>query len=111
MRDSLAGICSLEDLATVGRIGRFQLIKLFRRQWGVPPKKYLMHMRVARARILLSQGVPCTDAAQDTGFCDQSHLNRWFHRVYGMSPGAYVRQRRAALLGESGRFAAAYTKR
>jgi AraC-like DNA-binding protein len=107
MRDSLAGTCSLEELATVGRVGRFHLIKLFRREWGVPPKKYLMHMRVARARTLLSEGVPCTDAAQDTGFCDQSHLNRWFHRVYGMSPGAYVRQRRAALLGESRCFEAA----
>ena len=99
MGESLAGDCSLEELASVGRVGRFQLIKLFRRECGLPPKQYLMHMRVARARSLLSQGVTCTHAAQDSGFCDQSHLNRWFHRVYGLSPGAYVRQRQAALLG------------
>jgi AraC-like DNA-binding protein len=95
MRDSLAGLCTLQELAAVGRVGTFQLIRLFRREWGMPPKKYLMHMRVARARVLLSEGVPCTEVAQETGFCDQSHLNRWFRRVYGMSPGAYARQRLA----------------
>jgi transcriptional regulator GlxA family with amidase domain len=97
MRESLAGVCSLEALACASSVGKFQLIKLFRDEYGLPPMKYLMHMRVARARTLLARGVPCTDVAQESGFYDQSHLNRWFQRVYGLNPGVYLRNRLTAL--------------
>jgi AraC-like DNA-binding protein len=97
MRESIAGTCSLEAVACAACVDKFQLIKLFRDEYGLPPMKYLMHMRVARARTLLARGVPCTDAAHETGFYDQSHLNRWFHRVYGLNPGVYLRNRQTAL--------------
>jgi AraC-like DNA-binding protein len=96
MRERLSSVGGLEELAKTVGVGKFQLIKLFRRQCGLPPRKYLMYMRVARAKSLLSQGLLCTDVAQETGFYDQSHLNRWFRNVYGLSPGAYLRQRQRA---------------
>lgn len=96
MRERLSCDGGLEELARTVGVGKFQLIKLFRRQCGLPPRKYLMYMRVARAKGLLSQGRLCTDVAQETGFYDQSHMNRWFQNVYGLSPGAYLRQRQRA---------------
>jgi AraC-like DNA-binding protein len=41
--------------------------------------------------VLLATGRPCGEIAFEVGFFDQSHLNRWFRRVYGISPGEYQR--------------------
>ncbi|MEV4898413.1 helix-turn-helix domain-containing protein [Nonomuraea sp. NPDC055795] len=38
---------------------------------------------------LREDGLPISDAAIAAGFSDQSHLTRWFTRVYGLTPGAY----------------------
>jgi AraC-like DNA-binding protein len=34
------------------------------------------------------ESTPALAAAQ-AGFADQAHLTRWFHRYYGITPGAY----------------------
>jgi AraC-like DNA-binding protein len=44
---------------------------------------------VYRARDLLRSGVPIAEAALRTGFVDQSHLNRHFKRIIGVTPGQY----------------------
>ena len=41
------------------------------------------------------EGRTISDAATQVGFADQSHLNRWFRRSFGITPGAY---RKAALV-------------
>jgi AraC-like DNA-binding protein len=48
-----------------------------------------MHVRVAKARDLLAAGGRPVDVAHACGFCDQSHLNRWFRAVVGITPGKY----------------------
>jgi AraC-like DNA-binding protein len=50
----------------------------------------LIQMRVFRAKQLLAAGVPIAQAAFDTGFTDQSHLNRHFKRLVGITPGQYA---------------------
>ena len=42
-------------------------------------------------RRLIAQGMPLSDAAIQAGFADQSHLNRWFGRYFGITPGGYQR--------------------
>jgi AraC-like DNA-binding protein len=48
--------------------------------------------RVEQSRKLLFQGMSIAEAAARTGFCDQSHLNRHFKRILGITPGKYVRR-------------------
>ncbi|MGO8995916.1 MAG: helix-turn-helix transcriptional regulator [Polyangiaceae bacterium] len=92
MREHLDEAITLDDLSRAAHVGKFYLVKLFRKRIGCTPVTYLMNMRVARARTLLAHGMPCGAAASEAGFCDQSHLNRWFKRVYGTSPGLYLRR-------------------
>jgi AraC-like DNA-binding protein len=91
MREHMGEATTLDDLAAAARTGKFHLVKLFRKYVGCPPQAYLMHMRASRARTLLLRGLPCGVVAHEAGFCDQSHLNRWFKRIYGVNPGLYLR--------------------
>jgi AraC-like DNA-binding protein len=82
---------SLEALAAAAGLGRFHLLRTFRREFGLTPHAYLTHLRVARARELLARGVSAARAALDVGLYDQSQLHRHFVRIVGVSPGAYAR--------------------
>lgn len=88
----------LDDLAAAAGISRFQLCRWFARQFGLAPHAYLVAVRVAKARLLLAQGVPPATVAFRTGFCDQSHLGRRFQGLVGVSPKRY-----AEMTGMSGR--------
>lgn len=80
---------TLERLAAESRLSRTQLVRSFRRALGITPHQYLLHVRVARARILLVRGMSVTDAAVAVGFFDQSHFHRCFVRLVGETPGRY----------------------
>lgn len=81
------------DLATLSDavgIERCRLCRLFHKAVGLPPQRFRVHLRVARARKLLAHGVDCSEVAHSVGFCDQSHLNRWFKVLTGTTPAAYA---------------------
>ncbi|MGE8688722.1 MAG: AraC family transcriptional regulator [Achromobacter sp.] len=77
----------LEALARAQDRHRTTLVKQFARRYGLPPLAWLRNWRVARARVLLREGLPLADAAHAVGFADQAHLTRVFKQVYGSTPG------------------------
>lgn len=81
---------ALDDLAAVTGLSRFHLLRVFREATGLPPHAYFNHMRLRRAKRLLFDGASIADAAAATGFADQSHLNRHFKTMWGVSPGAFI---------------------
>ena len=81
---------SLDDLAMITGLSRFHLLRVFRAATGLPPHTYFNHMRLRRAKRLLFDGASIADAAAATGFADQSHLNRHFKAMWGVSPGAFI---------------------
>jgi AraC-like DNA-binding protein len=46
-------------------------------------------VRLKHAKNLLAAGQPIAEVALATGFTDQSHLTRWFTRLWGFTPGQY----------------------
>ncbi len=89
LADQLTGPPALAELAAEAGLSRYQLLRSFRAEVGMPPYAWLAQHRVARARVLLEQGHRPAEAATLTGFADQAHLTRWFRRVVGVTPGAY----------------------
>jgi len=82
---------SLRVLADVAGLSPYYLVRVFHKQIGIPPHKYQTIVRVHRARKLLaSSGAALAEVAFCTGFCDQSHLNRCFKRMFGTTPGDYA---------------------
>lgn len=80
---------SIEDLAQAVHLSPYHTIHVFREEIGLPPHTYLRQIRIHKAKELLSAGLPIADVAQAAGFTDQSHLNRWFKRLWGITPGQY----------------------
>jgi AraC-like DNA-binding protein len=81
---------SIHSLAAFARLSPYYLVRAFHKQVGIPPHKYQTIARVHRARKLLASGEAIANVAYRTGFCDQSHLNRCFKKILGVTPGEYA---------------------
>lgn len=81
---------SLNQLAAIANLKPLRLLRVFQREMGLPPHAFLIQLRVTRAKALLATGMPIAQVAFDTGFTDQSHLNRHFKRLVGVTPGQYA---------------------
>ncbi|MBE9100356.1 AraC family ligand binding domain-containing protein [Vacuolonema iberomarrocanum] len=80
---------SLSALAHLTHLSRYHLIRVFRETVGIPPHAYLRQVRIRHAKAMLADGLPIADVAIATGFTHQSHLNRWFKKLWGITPGQY----------------------
>lgn len=81
---------SLGELAAIGGVSQFQLVRGFAKLTGLTPHAYLVQRRLQRARKMIAAGMALADTAQASGFADQSHMTRLFASAYGMSPGRYA---------------------
>lgn len=81
----------LDELAARCGASRFAVHRAFRDVHGMSPADYHRQVRLDEARRLLRAGTSIAEAAARTGFSDQSHLNRWFGRCFGITPGDYRR--------------------
>jgi transcriptional regulator GlxA family with amidase domain len=81
---------SIQSLAGLASLSPYYLVRAFHRHVGIPPHKYQTIVRINRARKLLTSGAAPSEIAYRTGFCDQSHLNRCFKRILGVTPGDYA---------------------
>jgi AraC-like DNA-binding protein len=83
---------SLADLAQETGVSRYQLVRAFARELGLTPHAYVMQRRLAHARRRILAGTALVDVAVSCGFYDQSHLNRFFVRQFGVTPRRYRQQ-------------------
>jgi AraC family transcriptional regulator len=99
----------LQTLAALSGLSEDHFARAFRAATGVPPYRYLLQRRLARARQLLeSSNLTIVEIAQELGFSDQSHLTKLFRRETGMTPRevrvhlGWTRDRRRKLTNGSG---------
>jgi AraC family transcriptional regulator len=94
MRAHLSGNISLEELASVCNLSVSYFARAFKNGTGVPPHRWLVEMRLEKAKdLLLNTKTPLADIAAACGFADQCHLTRAFRRATGETPGAWRRER------------------
>jgi AraC-like DNA-binding protein len=85
----VVAVPTLTELADLAGISRFQLLRRFKAQYGVPPHAWLVCRRVEHARRLILAGVGLAEVASASGFSDQSHMTRVFVKHYGYTPGVW----------------------
>lgn len=83
---------SLHSLEEKFYINKYYLSSLFKKDTGVNIHEYIILKRIAKAKILLSEGYGITEVCQMSGFCDYAHFIRTFKLHIGTSPGQYKKQ-------------------
>jgi AraC family transcriptional regulator len=80
----------LQDMATVAGLGQHHFSTLFGQSMGISPYRYVIKRRIDRAkRHLKLKDAAIIDIALACGFADQSHLNKHFRKLVGMTPSAF----------------------
>lgn len=87
---SFADDLHLVDIAAAVNLSPYHFLRLFKRELGVTPYRYLLQARVRRAVDLLGDTErSVTDIALDVGFGDLSNFINAFRREIGCSPGQF----------------------
>lgn len=82
----------IRDIAKLVALSKSHFSRTFKRSVGFSPRAYVSARRVERAKLMMrSTSERLSDIALVCGFADQSHLNRHFRRIVGMSPGLWRR--------------------
>lgn len=92
IHDHLEQDLSVEAIATLLQMSPYYFSRLFKQSTGLSPHQYIIQGRVERAKQLLHQGMAIADIAYSVGFSSQSHLNRHFKRLAGVTPKAFLRK-------------------
>lgn len=81
---------TLNTLANLCGLSRFQFIRRFQKHTGMAPHAWLTCLRLEKAcRQLISPKSLIADIATEVGFYDQSHFNKAFKMAYGVAPSEY----------------------
>lgn len=90
IKESIDTNLSIESLAQSVNLSVPGLTKLFKKQTGVPIRRYRQWHRLFVTAVEISKGKNLTDAAIDAGFTDLSHCTHTFNMMLGMKPSYFL---------------------
>lgn len=83
---------TIEQLGHEVALSPYYLIRLFRRIYKQTPHQYLIHLRITRAKELLSHSdLSITEICASVGFESLGSFSALFRKIVGISPSAYRR--------------------
>jgi AraC family transcriptional regulator len=81
---------TLAELAAVACMSPYHFARLFKDSTGVPPHRFVVRQRIARARgVLTTPELSIAQISRMVGFRTPSHFITVFRRVLGITPGTY----------------------
>lgn len=95
MTSNIDSAINLADIAQATNRSSSHIARMFRVELGMPPHRYLINLRVEKARRLLEKtSMSIAEIAYECGFAHQEHLTRLFRRHCATTPAAYRRSKR-----------------
>ncbi|HIF9210863.1 TPA: AraC family transcriptional regulator [Photobacterium damselae] len=82
---------SLNELAQLVSLNPYYLVRLFKKEFGLPPHAYQIQSRLRYATRLIKKGNKLADVAIQSGFHDQSHFIKHFKKAMGVTPRQYAK--------------------
>src|SRR5574344_643109 len=79
----------LDELALKFDLTVVHLIRVFKKEFGLPIHSYILNKKVHLAKELLTSNISISQIAQNSGFFDKSHLNRKFKRIFQITTKEY----------------------
>lgn len=90
INDAEAGPPELSELAAESGLGKVQFRRLFFRELGTTPKKFLERQQLSKAaELLLATNLRVKEVARRSGYQDEHHFQKRFRKAYGNSPGDF----------------------
>lgn len=80
---------SLADIAGKVNLSPYYFSRIFKQVTGLSPHNYLNQQRIEMVKSKILQIDSLAELALKVGFSDQSHMNRRFKEIYGITPGKY----------------------
>jgi AraC family transcriptional regulator len=96
VKDFIQQNCAKEsrlwELAQVAGMSPHYFCKLFKESVGLSPHQYVIRCRIKRAKeFLRDRRFTVNQVAEVTGFADQTHFTKVFHRLVGVTPMQFRR--------------------
>jgi len=89
---------SAHALANMSDLSERQLSALFKRDMGLPIRKYRLWLRLKNVVQLVDKGFAITDAALASGFSDSAHFANSCRKLLGLKPTAIMEINKPLLL-------------
>ena len=78
----------IDEMAKDSNISPFYMIRQFKKAFGLTPHQFQIQCKVRKAQKLLEEQ-SVSETTYDAGFCDQSHLDKSFQKLVGLTPKEY----------------------
>jgi AraC-like DNA-binding protein len=95
IKSNIRSKLTLPEIASAAQLSVSHFSRLFSRLVGLAPHEYILSCRLRAAEKLLclrGRESSVAEIAAESGFADQAHFSRHFHRAFGTGPQAYRRQ-------------------
>ncbi|WP_082652031.1 AraC family transcriptional regulator [Gorillibacterium timonense] len=80
---------SIQQIADTFGYHRTHLSRIFKEKTGLSPARFLLKVRMEKAKQLLSTALTITEVAASVGYADPLYFSKQFHRWAGKSPTDY----------------------
>ncbi|MDC8004152.1 AraC family transcriptional regulator [Aureisphaera galaxeae] len=80
----------VEELSDLTCMSESHFQRLFKSNIGIAPMRYLLNLRIEKAKEYIKTKDSFSEVAYETGFYDQSHFNKYFKTSVGMIPKRYA---------------------
>ena len=77
---------SVDNLSSRYYISKYHLMRKFKEETGFTLHNYIVNKRLLMARTLISEGIPVTKAALESGFSEYSTFSRAYRKQFGATP-------------------------
>ncbi len=89
MEKYLSEKIELEKIASTAFMSRFHYTRIFKRVYGLSPRKYLKDLRINKGKELLKQGLNISQVCAEVGYDSLPTFCNAFKKATGYSPGEY----------------------
>ncbi|MBD5492731.1 MAG: helix-turn-helix transcriptional regulator [Lachnospiraceae bacterium] len=80
----------IEALAAEIYVSKYYLIRKFKNCIGMTPHQFCIQNRIRKSQGLLDTERTVGEISAEMGFYDQSHFNKVFQKIVGISPSEYI---------------------
>ena len=84
----------IETLAADIFVSKYYLIRKFKSSIGMTPHQFCIQNRIRKSQGLLDEEKTISRIAAEMGFYDQSHFDKAFQKIVGISPSEYIHSKK-----------------